>query len=164
MITTLSFKKYTSADFLDYHNLVKEDEVMQYITGKGMSEVDAKKRFSFILALGHQNDSIGYFQVLEAANRTILGDCKLVYNKNDSNVFEIGYLLKKEYWKMGLGTKICEYLLCQASIIDQKKDVIGVIDPKNIASRRLLEKFGFKSYFIGQENSCTIEKLILKRN
>lgn len=164
MITQLTFKKYTAADFPDYYNLVKEDDVMQYITGKGMSETDARKRFAFILDLGQQHNALGYFQVLDPINREIIGDCKLVFFKNDTHVFEIGYLLRKEHWRKGLGTKICEYLLSLASTIDEKIDVIAVIHPENVASRKLLEKFGFESYFKGNEDGSTIEKLILKRS
>lgn len=163
MITQLTFKKYTEEDFQDYHNLVKEDDVMQYITGKGMSLSDAKKRFTFILELGQQHDSLGYFQVLDTANGQIIGDCKLVFHKKDTHVFEIGYLLRKEHWKKGLGTKICEYLLSLASTIDKKNDVIAVIHPENTASRKLLAKFGFESFFKGSEDGNIIEKLILKK-
>ena len=163
MITQLTFKKYTAADFPDYYNLVKEDDVMQYITGKGLSETDARKRFAFILDLGQQHHSLGYYQVLDTATGQIIGDCKLVFYKRNIHIFEIGYLLRKEHWKKGLGTKICEYLLSQASTINRKNDVIAVIHPENIASRKLLEKFNFKSYFKGNEDGTTIEKLILKR-
>jgi hypothetical protein len=41
--------------------------------------------------------------------------------------------------------------------------VIGIIDPDNAASRQLLTKFGFQSYFVGIEDEVATEKLILKR-
>ncbi|WP_400261002.1 GNAT family N-acetyltransferase [Sphingobacterium sp. SG20118] len=164
MITSLNFKKYKTEDFRDYYNLVKEDTYMKYITGEGMSKENAIKRFEYILDFGRQHDAIGYFQVRDVETNSIIGDSKLVYNKDDKSLFEIGYLLKEEYWRKGLGTKICAYLLALASTIDEKKDIIGIIHPENIASRRLLEKFGFKSIFKGDENGATIEKLILKRN
>jgi ribosomal-protein-alanine N-acetyltransferase len=163
MINELAFKKYSAEDFSDYHNLVKQDDMMQYITGKGLSEIDARKRFDFILDLGQQHNALGYFQVLDTGNGQIIGDCKLVFYKKDRHVFEIGYLVRKEHWKKGMGTKICEYLLSLASTIDKKNDVIAVIHPENIASRKLLEKFDFETYFKGNENGSTIEKLILKR-
>lgn len=164
MTTQLTFKKYTAEDFSDYHNLVKEDYLMQYITGKGLSETDAKRRFAFILDLGQQHNALGYFQVLDTATGQIIGDCKLVFYKRNINIFEIGYLVRKEHWRQGLGTKICEYLLSQASTVNKENDVIAVIHPENIASRKLLEKFNFESYFKGNEDGTTIEKLILKRS
>ncbi|MFD2903472.1 GNAT family N-acetyltransferase [Sphingobacterium anhuiense] len=164
MTTQLTFKKYTEEDFSDYLNLVKEDDLMQYITGKGLSETDAKRRFAFILDLGQQHNALGYFQVLDTATGQIIGDCKLVFYKRNIHIFEIGYLVRKEHWRQGLGTKICEYLLSQASTVNKENDVIAVIHPENIASRKLLEKFNFESYFKGNEDGTTIEKLILKRS
>lgn len=163
MITQLTFKKYTTADFPDYYNLVKEDDLMQYITGKGLSETDARKRFAFILDLGQQHHSLGYFQVIDSSSGQIIGDCKLVFYKKDSHIFEIGYLVRKEHWQKGLGTKICKYLLSLAPTIDKKNDIIAIIHPQNIASRKLLEKFGFKTYFEGKEDGATIEKLMLNK-
>ena len=39
----------------------------------------------------------------------------------------------------------------------------GLIHPENKASKRLLEKFGFQSYFIGEENGIPTEKLLLQK-
>lgn len=78
-------------------------------------------------------------------------------------MLEIGYLLKDAFWRKGFGTKICEKLLERAKEIAPNDNIIGVIDPDNIASRRLLEKFGFKSYFVGEEDGIPTEKLVLRK-
>jgi len=39
---------------------------------------------------------------------------------------------------------------------------MAVIDPDNVASRKLLEKFNFESYWKGIENDLPTEKLLLK--
>ncbi|MNL68026.1 hypothetical protein D3C87_1926870 [compost metagenome] len=58
---------------------------------------------------------------------------------------------------------ICTKLLSLAEELFSTVDIIGIIDPDNAASKRLLEKFGFKSYFIGIEDDLPTEKLILKK-
>jgi len=162
MPDTLLFQKYVSGDFTDFQDLVKEDDVMKYITGKGLSNAQARKKFESILEL-NQDPDLGYFKVIEADTQKLLGDCKLVNYKKDATVFEIGYLLRKEHWGKGLGTQICESMLALATALDPNKDVIGIIDPDNTASKRLLSKFGFKSFFVGVEDALATEKLILKR-
>lgn len=87
---SLNFKKYKTEDFRDYYNLVKEDTYMKYITGEGMSKENAIKRFEYILDFGRQHDAIGYFQVRDVETNSIIGDSKLVYNKDDKSLFEIG--------------------------------------------------------------------------
>lgn len=162
MHNTLIFKKYLFEDFDSFYDLVKEDDVMKYITGKGLSDEQAKRKFESILEL-NQDPDLGYFKVIEADTQKLLGDCKLVNYKKDPTVFEIGYLLRQEHWGKGLGTQICESMLARATALNPAKDVIGIIDPDNTASRRLLSKFGFKRFFVGIEDDMATEKLILKR-
>ncbi|WP_437918865.1 GNAT family N-acetyltransferase [Sphingobacterium sp. LRF_L2] len=158
----LVFEKYTVKDFAIYYSLVKDDDVMKYITGKGMSENEAQQKFDSILSINEQEDALGYFKLLDQKG-FLIGDCKLVNYEKDPAVFEIGYLLKKAYWNRGLGTQVCENLLALATKLDFYKDIVGIIDPDNIASKRLLEKFGFKSYFIGIEDQLPTQKLRLLR-
>jgi len=162
MHNTLRFEKYLLEDFDAFHDLVKADDVMKYITGKGLSEEQARKKFDSILEI-NQDPDLGYFKVIEADTLKLLGDCKLVNYKKDPSVFEIGYLLRKEHWGKGLGTQICESMLTLATTLNPDKDVIGIIDPDNSASRRLLNKFGFKSFFVGKEDNIATEKLMRKR-
>lgn len=158
----IHLRKYEEDDFEDYFSLVREDDVMRYITGKGMSEKEARHKFKSILSIDAADPELGYFQVWDEQG-TLIGDSKLVEYKYDSTLLEIGYLLKKSCWGRGLGTEICRTLLALASRIDPAQDVIGIIDPRNQASRRILEKSGFTSYFTGMEDGLLTEKLILKR-
>lgn len=163
MYNTLTFKKYTPEDFMLFKELVKDDEIMKYISGKGLTAEQAEKKFASILDI-NTDPLLGYFKVIDPESQLFLGDCKLVNYKKDPTVFEIGYLLQKEFWRKGLGTKICESMLAMANHIDPNKDVVGIIDPDNAASRQLLTKFGFQRFFIGIEDDIATEKLILKRS
>ncbi len=157
-------KKYSPADFGAYFSLVKSDNVMRYITGKGLSEVAASATFERFLKTNRLDPRLGHFQVIDSSTGTHLGECKLVNYQKDESVFEIGYLLKEQLWGKGYGTLICERMLALASSIDPNKHVVGIIDPANTASRRLLAKFGFVSFFKGTEDGLLTEKLILRRN
>ena len=54
-------------------------------------------------------------------------------------------------------------MLALATTLNPDKDIIGIIDPDNTASRQLLRKFGFESFFVGIEDDIATEKLLLKR-
>ena len=90
-----------------------------------------------------------------------MGDCKLEWYPPDRSKLEMGYILKEEFWGKGYGTQICQKLIALADTVAPGMEIIGIIDPDNTASKRLLEKFGFKSFFIGTENSLPTEKLQL---
>jgi len=162
MYDQLKFEKYTEEDFPLFKELVKDDEIMKYISGKGLTAEEAQKKFAFILEI-NKDPQLGYFKIYDTETRAFLGDCKLVEYRKDTSVFEIGYLLRKQFWRKGIGSRICKAMLTFADTLDPGKDVVGIIDPGNDASRRLLMKFGFKSFFVGEEEGIKTEKLVLKR-
>lgn len=162
-VESISLTKYIPSDFSTYYPLVKEDNVMQYITGKGLTAEEARKKFDSMIKINTRDAEIGYFKVYNNAGEFI-GDAKIEWDIQDSSQLEIGYILKEIYWGKGYGTMICAKLLSLAEELFSTVDIIGIIDPDNAASKRLLEKFGFKSYFIGVEDNLPTEKLILKKS
>lgn len=156
------YSKYTPQDFGIYKTLVYDDDLMRYITGKALTEEQAQRKFKSILEINHQEEKLGYFKVHTVTN-AFIGDCKLERYKYDPSILEIGYILKKEYWGKGYGTSLCKEILTWAITYFPEQDIIGIIDPDNIASKKLLEKFGFESYFVGIEDDLPTEKLMLKK-
>ncbi len=161
-IKSIEITKYVQSDFALYHSLVKEDNVMRYISGKGLNIEEARKKFESIMEINAAEPEIGYFKIHNNEGEFI-GDSKMEWCKNDRSKLEIGYLLKEAFWGKGYGTMICMKLLSLAEKGWPTVDVIGIIDPENVASKKLLENFGFKRYFIGVEDDLPTEKLILKR-
>ncbi|WP_243832642.1 GNAT family N-acetyltransferase [Myroides indicus] len=155
-------EKYQSTDFEEYFSLVSDDEIMKYITGKGLNKDEAGKKFLSILRQSSVDAQLGYFKVFETSTNILLGDCKIVYNTHLERSLEIGYLLKKEFWQKGIGTLICAELIKGAREKFSDFKIIAIIDPENIPSRKLLEKFGFESYWKGIENDIPTEKLKMK--
>lgn len=163
-IEDIVLQKYEALHFSDYYDVVKDDQVMKFIAGKGLTVDQAKQKFGEILAVNSRETALGYFRIIDAITGEILGECKLVPYKYDSSLLEIGYLIKERYWGQGLGTKLCKELLQLATENYPLNNIIGLINPENIASRKLLEKYGFRSYFIGIEDGLYTEKLILEKN
>ncbi len=162
LMEPLQLIPYTPNDFAIFHSLVKEDAVMRYVSGQGLTEEQAQEKFASILEVNAQDPMLGYFKIYNATG-AYLGDGKMEWNKRDRTQLEIGYILKESYWGKGYGTQICSELLALAARTYPTTSIIGIIDPANIASKKLLEKFGFKSYFIGIEDGLPTEKLMLEK-
>lgn len=159
----LTITKYTLNDFDTYYALVREDSIMRYITGKGLAVAEARNKFDEILATNDEETELGYFKI-HNGDGVYIGDGKLERYRPDRSMLEIGYILKEEYWGRGYGTMICRELLTLADKVAPNTDIIGIIDPDNAASKRLLEKFGFKSFFVGVEDDLPTEKLRLAKH
>lgn len=160
---TLKFEKYHPKDFKLYYDIVKKDEVMKYVFGRGMTTEEASLKFDSVLKINAEQATLGYFMVLDSETNEVMGDSKLVPCTHREQALEIGYLLKQTHWRKGIGSTICQHLLAMAKELHPTYDVIAVIDPDNLASRNLLHKFGFQSYWKGVEHDLATEKLILKK-
>jgi RimJ/RimL family protein N-acetyltransferase len=63
--------------------------------------------------------------------------------KRQGNVSEIGYLLRREYWGTGIAAEAVTRLIDQLFAEGQRR-LFADTDPDNTASRRLLERLGFR--------------------
>lgn len=143
----LLFNKLSLNDFHLYSRLVMNEEVMKYITGKALTTAEAEIRFQKAIAAGNKSDETGFFIVKNTANNEFLGVAKLV--QIDENQFEVGYMLLPEYWGKGYASQMVEYLI-KIAYEKQIVELIGIVDPENPASIRVLTKFGFQLYETGQ--------------
>lgn len=156
----ITMHKYNQDDFDVFRSLTDDDDVMKYVSGEGLSEEKAKAKFASILHVNSSQNSLGYFKIYNDQN-IFIGDCKLEKYRHDNTLLEIGYILKKEFWGKGYGSLICKELLALAEKTKPGMNIIGNIDPENIASKRLLEKFGFSSYTTTTIDGMITESLML---
>ncbi|MFD2599852.1 GNAT family N-acetyltransferase [Sphingobacterium corticis] len=159
---SIQLKKYHPDDFADYMLMVSDYNVMQYITERALSEKEARQKFDEILEINAMQGSLGYFRA-SLSDGQYIGDCKLERYSKDDRQLEIGYIIKEAFWGKGLATKLCAMMLDLAHDIAPNDHIIGIIDPANSASKHILEKFGFISFFVGMEDDLPTEKLILEK-
>jgi ribosomal-protein-alanine N-acetyltransferase len=157
----ITLVKYVEADFDSFKNMVSDVETMRYITGLAWTEAESRIQFDAMLAFNALEENLGFFKVVNQKNEFI-GNCSLEYYKYDSAILEIGYVLKREFWRMGYGSAILQQLVHKAKNSYPSTEVIAIIDPENQASKKLLGKNGFECYFSGMEEGKFSEKFILK--
>lgn len=138
----LVFKKFKEEDFADYFSLVGNEDVMKMISGNALSKDEALLKFEKILSIGKTNPETGYYSIRIKESNTFIGLGKIVMTgKREA---EIGYALLPETWKSGYGSEISEKLINYAQSINYIDSLIAIIDPENLASKRILAKSKFK--------------------
>jgi [ribosomal protein S5]-alanine N-acetyltransferase len=138
----LKFKKFNAEDLPDYFKLVGNEDVMKMISGKANSRNEALKKFENILSINNLRPEIGYYAINEKATGKFIGLGKIVLT--GIKEAEIGYALLPENWNQGYGSEISEELVKYAQGIDFIDSLIAIIDPENIASKKILAKSDFK--------------------
>lgn len=156
----LSYIKFEEEDFDLYHRIVNSDAVMKYVTGEASSLDRSESRFKEIISTNKSQTLGGYFKVYDRSQLIGLGKVENYIKEEDT--VEVGYLLMEDFWGLGYGYQVCKDLIQFARNNELAKYVIGIIDPDNIASKKILTKNGLESYFIGTENDISTEKLRLK--
>ena len=143
-------EKLLAQDFENFYALTGNEKVMAMITERALSKEEALKKFNYFLQNNELHRSFGSFKVFDMASSKLLGFAKLEITNENRNEAELGYMLLPEFWGRGLGSEIAETLLEVAILDPDLKRVYAITDPDNIASRKILLKYGFVSEQVGE--------------
>lgn len=137
----LSFEKFKEEDFNLYFQLASDEKVMHFITGKAISETDAKIRYQAIVNHNATHKDLGYFKVTLQSDLTFIGLGKLEFTQKGEA--ELGYSMLPAFWGSGYGSEISAWLVQYALTIPSLQQLMAIIDPKNTASQKILTKQNF---------------------
>jgi ribosomal-protein-alanine N-acetyltransferase len=110
---------------------------MRYITGGG------DPRGWIATYVGEQRErGFTFWAVVERATAEMIGEAGLA-PFDDGPLLELGYLLRRDRWGMGLATEAARAILDAAFDDLGAEEVMGVVDTGNDASLNVLRKLGF---------------------
>lgn len=151
---------FTISEELDkYLELVSNAQVMEFITARPLSIEEGKKKFEKILEINNSPMDIGVYSVYTKSQTEFVGIAKVV--PYEDNVYEIGYSLYPKFWGVHFGTEVSQKMVEIGKNLEKAKSLIAIIDPNNIASRKILEKSNFEHFKMGKVYDIPAEFLIL---
>jgi ribosomal-protein-alanine N-acetyltransferase len=147
----LRLRHFTLDDFDTLFRLYSNTEVMRYLSPRTKEQTQA----SLLKHIQHwQKHNFGMWAVVHKDSGTMIGRCGLGFLDNTPEV-ELGYVLDKSYWNMGLGTEASHATLKYGFLTVQLDRIVAIARPENIASRRVIEKVGMKyqkdAHYYGQD-------------
>lgn len=142
----LLFRKFESQDLIYYTKLNTNFEVMQYITGRVLDETEIGIKFENVLRINNEHPKMGVFVVSNIRDNEFIGLAKLTIYENNASQAEVGYSMQPQFWGNGYGTEMLLAMMDLAKAIPTIKTLIGIIDPSNIASEKILKKQHFTFY------------------
>ncbi len=144
------------SDFNNLYTLQSDADVMQYI-GQGV-RTEAEVLSGLEKAISHyQKHHFSLGCVFEKESEAFVGRAGLIYLAYDDNQpdIEVGYALMKNFWNKGYGTELARALISWGFTQLVVEKLVGVINPDNERSRRVLEKAGMK--YVGRSHYWTNE-------
>ncbi len=113
------------SDYQDYFEIGKNSHNIEFLTWRAFNKKkDAKDMLQTYMRRELKHEPIGY-AIVDLINNKMIGIIEFHTFDYIDNQAEVGYLLKEEYWGMGIMTKACgklievgfEYLKLDAIII-----------------------------------------------
>lgn len=137
-------RQLAEADVGRLFELFSDPEVMRYWSrGPFTSEAEARALLAEI-DRGWRQDAFYQWGVAIAGSPAVIGTATLFRIDRDHRRAEIGFAIGSAWWGRGFGTatvtRLVEYAFGPLGVCRLEADV----DPRNVASLRVLERLGFK--------------------
>lgn len=137
----LTLRPFTMNDREELFTITQEPNIFQYFPTKAAWAMEKVEK-----AIQHQIDhwrqfGYGLWAVTLTNTGQLMGWCGLEFLP-EMNETEVGYLLSREFWGQGYATEAAKASVHFGLHEIELKEIIGLTDPQNIASQRVLEHCG----------------------
>ncbi len=138
----LLLRHLTEDDWPEYLAIHSDPEVMHYVGGQ-TDEAFLRDRFERMIS--DYPEGFGHFATVERASGRLLGGVGILNHPSWTATpynFEVGWVIGKDFWGQGFATEAGRACIQYAFNTFDIERLICIVDPRNIASRRVAEKLG----------------------
>ncbi|RUR05735.1 N-acetyltransferase [Legionella sp. km772] len=160
MLTTSRLIIYSpsSQDFNELYQLQSNPEVMRFIGNGIRTEEEVLQGLE--KAIGHQKKhgfSLG--SVFKKDGLEFVGRAGLIYKNYDDSQpeIEVAYALLPKYWKQGYAVELALSLINWAHTSLFISNIIGIVNPENLKSKKVLENTGMNFFRMDQYGDKNVE-------
>ena len=132
------------ADWDEYLVAHSDPDVVRFV-GNDVSPAFIRRRFDKLMSQYPRGS--GHLGTFERSSGRLLGGVGLLDHDDWTATpvrIEIGWLIRKDAWNRGYATEAARAVLRHAAAAQGLERVICIVDPRNIASRRVAEKLGLE--------------------
>lgn len=137
----LTLRLFTMNDIEALFAITNELDIFQYFPTKTAWDMEKVERSIRYQTKHWETHGYGQMAATLKDSGQLMGWCGLEFLP-DTNETEIGYLLSGKFWGKGYATEAAiasvQFGINQLGM----KEIVGLTDPKNVASQRVLEKCG----------------------
>ncbi|MFD1675244.1 GNAT family N-acetyltransferase [Alicyclobacillus fodiniaquatilis] len=149
-------RRISTSDAKDLYDYFSKDEVTKYYDLNTFTTIqqalDLIERWE---ARFQENDGIRWGIATRKDNK-LIGSCGFHNWSKEHHKAEIGYEVSPKYWRQGVITEVLKDVIQHGFVELNLHRIEAFYDPENIASKRALEKAGFRHEGVMRE--CFWEK------
>lgn len=139
----LQLRHFTPNDVDDLYRIYSQPDLFKYMSNDKPLLWEEARAVINSLTENWQQHQFGVWAVVYKKHQELIGHCGFKFLENTQEI-QIGYILLKSYWNIGLGTEAAKASLEYGFEIANLERIVAVAKPENIASRRVMEKVGMK--------------------
>ncbi len=140
----LRLRGLTEEDTADMHTLYSDEVAMAYWGTPATSTIEESRQLVLRDIRAVDNGSALFWAIEWKATGAVIGKCTLWQYSENNQRAEVGYILNRQYWRMGLMTEALEAMIGYAFSGLGLHRLEADTDSNNTASLALLEKLGFQ--------------------
>jgi RimJ/RimL family protein N-acetyltransferase len=140
----LIIREFQVLDIEALAQILAKPEVMQFsLDGVLSTKQTAVKIQSFLDS--YQKNGYGKYALIHRQSRRLIGYCGIAVEEIEGkSENELGYRIDSDFWGQGLATEAAKACLEYAFDKFKFDDVLGIVEPENQASIKVLEKVGME--------------------
>lgn len=143
----LIIRPYKQEDLMECFQLMQDKELFKYLDMEVMTLDKYKELFTWIIRcynVSFDKDFKYSFNVSLKESGTHIGWCGIGGLCFNHGIKSIYYLIGKDYWGNGYASEASKALLDYGFNVMNLEEIVAIVQPENIASKRVIEKMGMK--------------------
>lgn len=140
----LKLRAYRATDVDGLYAIYCDPRVMRYWSYPAWTERTQAEEYLARVRRERKMNALYPWAVVQKNNDQLIGTCTLFHLRKEHGCTALGYALAHDYWGQGYGSEVVSCVLGYAFDTLKLHRVEVDIDPRNTASCRLVEKFGFR--------------------
>lgn len=125
-------------------DILRDPDVIENLNMKIHKTIEDTNKLLDDYEQGYNKSEKFPFEIMDKISNLFLGVFLIKLDYYDEDCFEFTIYLKKEYWGRGIYTEILPYMERFAFNNIKTKYLRGFVKEKNLISRHVLEKYGYK--------------------
>ena len=139
----LILRRLTLEDLDSLAILYRDPDVRKYFPEGTLTLQETQEELEWIIDVYYGQYGFGLWATIHKAMGEFIGRCGLLpWTIDGRKEVEVAYMLAKPYWGQGLATEVAGAILSYAFEQLGYSRLICLVDPENLASRRVAEKIG----------------------
>jgi ribosomal-protein-alanine N-acetyltransferase len=139
----LLLRTWKMSDAPEGFDIWRDPAAMRYIgDGEPMRKLEDAERWIERAIAAQERQGFCRWAAVEKASAKLIGSCGFGYLYDEPSI-ELGYLFGSRFWGQGYATEAARACLQYGFEQLNLPEIVAVVTPEHLASRRVLEKIGF---------------------